>query len=405
MNKKTRIEIIDRHTTLYFLNPKPAAADPLGFSGPVKYAELNGKLAHGFRLPYEELAGHTGKLLDNLFSQIPEENERPMKYWIWYLKRRPGLDDAWNESIPISATIQPWIDIEPPTGFPAKISIQPTVLLYPFGWSTWFSLLVSGDHQFSDLVSLIDHVFNGAAFTVSPSPKKLSLSTCFDLISTGIREDVFGGVLTKDQQDVNPALITTVLAQQQSARALTALSPDDQRELRTLVRPTGPAGQKPFQDLVSHLTSSDDVNYDRNYLVHDQLGRFIWLEKLLKPEGQNHMKLECYHHNTVRSLVQAWHFFGLIEYGADDGLFERWKKAQDAATAKKTATGDDDALPSLIGTAFNRLDNFKYQNASLQAFLDADSLKKQIEVSRAKAIASGLVSSASGGPPAKPAKP
>jgi hypothetical protein len=41
--------------------------------------------------------------------------------------------------------------------------------------------------------------------------------------------------------------------------------------------------------------------------------------------------------------------------------------------------------------AFHRLDNFRYHNASLRAFLDMDDVKKQIAASRQEAVSAGLL--------------
>jgi hypothetical protein len=61
-----------------------------------------------------------------------------------------------------------------------------------------------------------------------------------------------------------------------------------------------------------------------NYLIADQLGRFVWMEELLEPKNKNQMKLECYHHNSLRALLQAWHFYGLAKYSFEVGLLQRW---------------------------------------------------------------------------------
>jgi hypothetical protein len=41
--------------------------------------------------------------------------------------------------------------------------------------------------------------------------------------------------------------------------------------------------------------------------------------------------------------------------------------------------------------AFHRLDNFRYHNASLRAFLDMDDVKKQIAASRQEAVSAALL--------------
>ena len=115
------------------------------------------------------------------------------------------------------------------------------------------------------------------------------------------------------------------------------------------------------------------------------------MEDLLQPKAKNQMKLECYHHNSFRSLVQAWQFYGLIKYSSDDGLVRRWSKAR-----KQAGKGErEDPLVSLLTTAFRRLDDFGYRNAGLRAFLETDSVKEQIRASRKEAVSLHLLTSAS----------
>lgn len=143
-----------------------------------------------------------------------------------------------------------------------------------------------------------------------------------------------------------------------------------------------------------HLVPEGDPDRDVNYVVADQLGRFIWMEDLLQPESVNQMRLECYHHNTFRSLIQAWHFFGLVKYSYQDGLFKRWKKLrkQTGPASKQQKVQDDlDSLCELMTTAFRRLEDFEYHNASLRVFLDSKETKKQIKASRKDAVALGVL--------------
>jgi hypothetical protein len=394
---KTRIEIADRHTSLCFLNKNGTTPGPLGFGGSSQYRDLYKKIAAAGLANYSDLAGKQGAILDKLCSRLPEDPYKPLKYWLWYMGRGPELGEVWAEAIPVLATLNRRIDIQLPPGFPAKVKILPQVLLYPFGWSTWVSVLISGEHTLDDLSALVVHIFQQSPFSSPLYAKPLTLSAHLDFVANGIRTDAFAGAATKDRKDVGLALVITVLEKHGGAPDLRALGVAGEQQLRSLVVPTGPASGKSFENLVFHFRSKDDPNYDLNYLVTDQLGRFVWMENLLRPEDKNQMKLECYHHNSFRALVQAWHFYGLIKSGSEDGLFQQWKKSKKKAAPANNEEQEDDPLASLMTTAFRRLDNFGYQNASLRAFLEADSIKKQIEASRKKAISAGLLTPDSGG--------
>ena len=388
---KTRIEIADRHTSLYFLNKKDATPDPLGFGGGNPYKDLYKKIATVGPANYSDLAGKQGEILDKLCSRLPENPYKPLKYWLWYMGRGPELDEVWAEAIPVLATLKYRVDIQLPPGFPAKVKLLPQVLLYPFGWSTWVSVLISGEHTLDDLSGLVVHIFQQSPFSSPVYTKPLTLSAHLDFVAKGIRADAFAGAGTKDKKDVSLALVITVLEKNGGAPDLRALGAAGEQQLRSLVGPTGPGSRKSFEKLVFHFRSKDDPNYDLNYLVTDQLGRFVWMENLLRPEDKNQMKLECYHHNSFRALVQAWHFYGLIKSGSEDALFQQLKKSKKKAPPASNEEQEDDPLASLMTTAFRRLDNFGYQNASLRAFLETDSIKKQIDASRKQAISAGLL--------------
>ena len=60
-------------------------------------------------------------------------------------------------------------------------------------------------------------------------------------------------------------------------------------------------------------------------------------------------------------------------------------------TRKTGGQTTDDSILVLLMNAFHRLDNFRYHNASLRAFLDLDDVKKQIAASRQEAVSAGLL--------------
>ena len=394
---KTRIDIADHHTSLYFFKKKPEDPDPLGMGSSGQYQALYKKIAQAHRMQYQNLTGKEGTIFAKLLPLTPDDPDKPLKYWLLYLGRGPAPDDAWEEAIPLSAIPNHRLEIQLPTGFSAKakLSSVPQILLYPFGWSTWISCLITGEHALGDLVSLGAQVFQQKAIKISGSANPLSLSGYFDLIAKGIRADAFGGPQTRDRREAVPTVMTTILEKNSGSPSLDGIGPAEEQQLHSLVSPLGPRPNGLPAEMVFRYAKSKRPNL--NYLLSDQMGRFIWKEDYLDPTGTNQMKLECYHHNSFRSLIQAWHFYGLVAYSSDDGLLQQWCKSKAQSAKTGTAQYQDDALESLLTTAFRRLDNFPYRNACLRAFLDRDEVKKQIAASRQEAVDVGLLPSAGKG--------
>lgn len=395
---KTRIEIADRHTSLCFLDKKPATPDPLGFGSRKGYRDLYEKIDEAGRANYDDLAGKQGEVLDKLYSLLPEDPDKPLKYWLLYLERAPQLDDVWKEAIPVLSTLKHRVTILPPANFPAEVKLKllPQILLYPFGWSTWASVLVTGAHTIGDLSTLIRHLFQNSAFEWPLYNNPLTLAAHLSRMARGIRHDAFGGAATNDKVDADLALMITVLEKHNGGPVLDALGQAGKQQMLSLVRPKGSASRKSFEDLVFHFRAKGQLNYDANYLVSDQLGRFVWMEDLLKPEGTNQMKLECYHHNSFRALVQAWHFYGLVKYSSE-GLLQQLGGLKKQSGKSNKRGKKEDPVESVMATAFLRLENFGYRNASLRAFLENDSIRKQVDASRKEAISSGLLTPDSDG--------
>lgn len=302
---KTRVDVADRHTSLYFLNQDSASIDPLGMGSASKYAALYKNVIKDVRPDYNSLAGKAGTVLSKLETEV---SASPLKYWKYYLGGGPDPHDAWREAVPFLASVNHRLELSPPSPFSATAIIKPIpkVILYPFGWSTWISVLITGEHTMQDLVALANHLSQQKAIKLLTSGESLTLGMYFDFVAKGVRSDVFGGS-AKDKTEVSTVLVTTVLEKSGGSFSLGALG-EAKKQLRSLVRPHGPISKEKFEELVVHLVPEGDPDRDVNYVVADQLGRFIWMEDLLQPESVNQMRLECYHHNTFRSLIQAWHF-------------------------------------------------------------------------------------------------
>jgi hypothetical protein len=313
---ETRIDIADRHTTLYHLSGKKPPAAPLPLGDESGYKGLYDQVIKMLGIRYPALCGGTnGAVLDGFFPIFKEsESTRKKGYWRRYLRLVPDAEIVWAEALPFKCKIKEWILATAPPPLQVKVSAVPHVLLYAFGWSTWISVRVTGDHTVAELRQIVEHLAGAKAFGVAGKNGSFTISDIFDLVAPGVRSDAFGGTATRDKESRDMAIVTTVLSKGGSSLSLTGLSTEDQDEehIRHIARPGNRQSQRPLQDLVTPL----DTDAATNYMVLDKLGRFTWMEKLLIPEGRNHQWLECYHNNSFLAVVQAWHFEGLLEAGA-----------------------------------------------------------------------------------------
>jgi hypothetical protein len=353
---EARIEIADRHTTFYYLQGTKPVTKPLPIGDASSYCNSYGKISGDGRVEYSKLSGgRPGAVLDKM---LPVYSDA--KYWRRYLQSSPNERLVWKEALPIVVTLKPRISAIAPTDFPGKISPVPRVLLYPFGWSTWISIRVTGEHGIEDLISLVLQLFNARVFQLSGGKDPLSLQGLFDYVSEGVRADAFKGARTQDNEASETALVVTVLSKHGGSPALGALGADEQKQMRSLVRPVGAPSNRPFNEMVFRFGLKEDTDYDLNYMIADKLARFVWMEKLLKSEDRNHQWLNCYHQNTFMSLAQAWHFEGLLSFSA------KLKPKQPR-------------LQEILDTALERLESPPFRNASLRAFLELDPVKRAIQ--------------------------
>lgn len=354
---QTRIDIADRHTTLCaFSDAKNKGAGPQLPLGTAKgYIDMYTR-AENAKVPYASLrGGKPGLILEKVFRVYG-----PEKYWKRYLDgTEPTPSAAWSAVLPLLGGLNKRIELIMPAGFKARVSPVPQVLLYPFGWSTWFSLRIVGEHTLDDLSRLVEHLFRQKSFQIVGSGQSVGLQTALDTVSEGVRTDAFCGAATADSEGKSTAIVITVMEKHGGSLALGALSDDQEKNLRRMIRPEGKGSSQPFADLAFHLPGSDELDY----LIIDDLGRFIWLEDLLTPGpgDRNYKFLECYHHNSFRSLVQAWHFLGLL--------------TQSAALGTKQSA----PLKGLVKAARASLEEPNFKNASLMAFLKLDEVQKVLQ--------------------------
>jgi hypothetical protein len=344
MLTETRIEIADRHISLCPFAPKAKTALPLGNSG--DYIDLYAKAEQG-GLDYACFRGTSGKILGKLLPVYKNH-----KYWKRYLNADPSARDMWSAALPLQATLVERMEVISRATFTAKISPVPRVLIYPFGWSTWISLRISGDHTLEQLADLEEYLFGQKCIRLLPAGASMTLNGFLDHVSQGIRTDAFCGTQTRDASGTSKAIVITVMAKHGGSLSLGALDGPAQNRIKRMVRPEGPTSRRSFDKLAFRV----DPESDMNYIVIDELGRFIWMERLLDPEDRNHEWLGCYHQNSFMAMAQAWHFEGL--------LVEARKNKPKGKPVKE-----------ILGIARNALQYPTFINASLRGLLELNSVK------------------------------
>jgi len=173
-------------------------------------------------------------------------------------------------------------------------------------------------------------------------------------VANGIRTDAFAGSATKDKKDASLALVITVL--EKTWRRFQIFAPSGQRASSSCGPWLGrqdPRLGSHLKKLVFHFTSKDDPNYDLNYLVTDQLGRFVWMENLLRPEDKNQIEAGMLSPQFVSRPGSGLAFYGLIKSGSEDSLFQQWKKIKKKRQPRPTTRNKKtNPLASLMTTAF-----------------------------------------------------
>src|SRR5450631_3378958 len=167
---ETRVEIADLHTTLHYLQKKRPAEAPLPFATEKKYCALHRQLAKPQRTEYGDVtSGSVAAAILNSFT--PSYGD--YKYWHRYLQTPVAEafpEYAWKHLLPIEATITGRIAYVPVPGVSFRVSPVPRVILYPFGWSTWVSLRLLGDHNASDLAAFLQGLFTSSVFRYQSGP-------------------------------------------------------------------------------------------------------------------------------------------------------------------------------------------------------------------------------------------
>jgi hypothetical protein len=356
---QTIVDVADCNLTLRYFAAAPAAS-AMPFTAAEPYGTLYESIAQTPRT-YADVSGQPGQILAQL---------RPFyagnKFWSRYLVSSdltsyPAL--AWNSFVPISSTLNQRITVELPKEL-AGLTVKPEqrVLLYPFGWATWLSFLISGSYSLDDLARLVPYLMSDPAFRLESDPAApLTLTQLLAGIRKGVQQDAFQGVKPDVMTPPDLLTVTTVLAKHGGGISLGALTSDEEQGLQHLVRPGQPLLQTSVTTMAEPLPLGGDPLLD--YVLHDGMSWFIWAEHLLRPEGRLAKRLRCYHNNTFRSLLQA----RMLQI-----LFKK------AVTVKPWSAD----LSSLVDAAVTLLDSSEglndYKNRSLLTFLADDEFQKPV---------------------------
>lgn len=350
---ETAVELADCHTTLYYLGEKPPQPAPFPLGTEEDYIAFYEKVATPTRVTYDDISGQAGTILEKL-SVVYKKNS----YWNSFfgtgqIEAYPGR--AWRFLLPVSCSLKSRITFIPDAQFKFQVRPIPRALLYPFGWSTWISLLLIGPHTLGDLAAFNQHLFDGKPFRLDPDPapaaqgpSAYSLRQLFEHVADGVRKDVFGGIKANDFAPRDAVVVTTVRAKHSGTLSIDGLNKDQEGQLLRIVKPDGPPLQGAAKDYAYRL----EPNSSLKYVVIDDYSRFTWMDDLLQPVDRNYQHLCCYHNNTFYSLVQARHLYQLLTQAA----------------RLKTLSNP---LAELTDTAHANLSSpsYYYENASLRAFL------------------------------------
>ncbi len=210
--QETRIEIADRHTTFYYFQGKNPGSRPIGlpFGDADAYRELHDKIFIRNVLPYEDVVANHSSALKS-FSLGYCENT----YWHWYLQTPTAPDypaEAWRRALPLHASLKSSIVLADGSGLSFSVKPKPRVVLYPFGWSTWLSLLVRGPHTLTELKSFLERAFIDDLFEYEGHSGKHSIPSLLKVVAAQVRVDAFGGGVSRVVNVPEFMTCTTVMA-------------------------------------------------------------------------------------------------------------------------------------------------------------------------------------------------
>jgi len=346
------VEVGDCRTTLYYFS-KEFQKPSIGFTDAANYNELHQKVSAGPK-KFSEVSAVTSPAALKTIATAYHAN----KYWF----TATGLDDidnfpfnAWETILPLECTLKERFEIDP-NGFTFKISPIPRVLLYPFGWTTKLSIRITKDHSLDQLSHFVQYLVNQPCIRIkqplgTPPAPRMRLKDFFARIAAGVRTDVFEGDKSDRGSRDTPVIVTTVIAKS----GISPTSQPDANLRQLLLRLVTPGGNLPTNPFSDHVFLRDPAD-TLQFVVSNNHGRFIWIEKLLENDEHKRLHLLCHHNNSFLSLVHALHLAELIEYAAQR------RKLSKAALP--------DSLMGLLVEAESQLSKPRFKNASQRIFLE-----------------------------------
>lgn len=309
--KEAIIELADCNTSLIHLGSNPPGG-PLRLATENEYLDLYQRLASG-PTDYDVLAGQPGEVLGRLKPAYHDN-----KYWRSYYNSGADTycDFAWKKLVPIEAALKRRLTASAGDIAKVRVSPVPRVLLYPFGWSTWISLRILGEHSLPALAALLQRFLQEPAYTLAPDKPPKTCTQVFEEVGKSVWMDAFGGGKNTAFRTLDVLSVTTVLDKYNGAPSLGALSPDEKAALATLISDQTPAGGFP-PEVVHGLRQGGKNKGILDYALQKGYAVFIWADHRLKSVGRNHQHLRCYHNNTFLSLLHAWQLTAFLDQASD----------------------------------------------------------------------------------------
>jgi hypothetical protein len=351
---KTRVDIADFHTNLAYFNKTQPIAGVLKLGTEESYLSLYEQVwAHQPEgIEYQKASGGTkAKIFKRLQPFFSHDG-----FWFWYF----GNDQyhmyprfASKYLVPLQVSLSRRVEYIQNSGFSFNVSPIIKVVLFPFGWSTWLSLLITGDHNLIDLSSFVEYVFRDRSFRLSGNQADLKLKSLFHDISKDTMSDAFEGEHT-EESNIRKYLITvTPLARQRGTFSSEALSNQDKLALQSIVNPSG-LGNAGFQVLKLKIKPPNEPLY--HFMCTDDFGRFTWFYSLLCGKKFDLTRLECYHNNIFRSFLLAFHQIMLLKCARNEQALQPESRR-------------------IVQQAVNYLNKPSYKNISLKCLLDREDVK------------------------------
>lgn len=362
--KQAVIDLVDCNSTLALFGSETAVT-PLSLAPENVYTKLYSRIATD-RPAYKEVRGEVGRGIEKL-----KPVYRPNKYWSKYhfssRDTETYAEKTWKTLTPIEARLTFRVGIRGDQWPAVKMSPVPRVLLYPFGWSTWLSVLITGEHSLEELAEILQHLSRERAYVLDSELKSpRSLDDLFQRLHHGIQHDVFG---EKSNSLTLPKTlaVTTVLDKYGGTPALKALSTDQEVALRRLVCPDGHASTKQWKQLALSLPMGTAPG-NLDYVLRDGSAFFIWADHRLRSGRKNRTRLRCYHNNTVFSLLQARQLIAFLR--------------QALGAPEKTEALAAMAVATIRQIEAHRTPGFAYRNRCLLSFLEGDFVEGTVTEAR-----------------------